>query len=255
MKVLFVGVGEACDDRFPNTSFVLSLRSFEDRERNILFDCGFSVPMFYWKYFPDPEFLDLIWISHFHGDHFMGLPVLLLRMWEMGRTKPLTIMGQKNIRDVVTEALELAYPGFMSRFRFPLSFVECEAGKDVEVCELRWAFAETDHSKRNLSVAVTSPEGTVCYSGDGRPTPESVALARKAILLVHEAFDVKPAVPGHGTVESAIAAAQEAEVKNLALLHLQRDVRRWHELKIERRLALLQTPCAYLPRPGDRFEF
>ncbi|SFN03981.1 MBL fold metallo-hydrolase [Thermodesulforhabdus norvegica] len=255
MKVLFVGVGEACDDRFPNTSFVISARSYGNEERNILFDCGFSVPMFYWKYFPDPEFLDLIWISHFHGDHFMGLPALLLRMWEMGRTKPLIVLGQRNIQEVVTEALELAYPGFMSRFRFSLSFLECEPGKDLELNGLRWAFAETDHSKRNLCVAVTSPDGTVCYSGDGRPTSESTALAREATLLVHEAFDVKPAVPGHGTVDSALSTAEEAGVKNLALVHLQRDVRRWHELQIERRLASTKTFQAFLPRPGDRFEF
>lgn len=254
MKIIFIGVGEACDERYPNTSLLLSIQSFSGRPQSILFDCGFSVPMYFWKHVNDPNLLDLVWISHFHGDHFLGLPALLLRMWEMGRTKQLVIMGQRDVRRIVTSAMELAYPGFMSRFRFEIRFVECEPGIDMDTIDLQWSFAETEHSRRNLHIALKSPEGTFCYSGDGRPTSESINITKNANILVHEAFHIKPEVPGHGTIYAVIEAARKAEVKYLALVHVQRDVRKWREMEIIRHLYSLNSLQAFLPKTGDLME-
>lgn len=86
MKIIFLGVGEAFDENYPNNSQLIAT----DKTK-LLSDCGFTVPSQLWKYNPDPNFLDLINISHQHSDHFFGLPAVLLRMWEGGRERDLTI--------------------------------------------------------------------------------------------------------------------------------------------------------------------
>ena len=42
--------------------------------------------------------IDLILITHFHGDHFAGLPFLLLDAQFNRRTRPLVIAGRKGSR-------------------------------------------------------------------------------------------------------------------------------------------------------------
>ncbi len=254
MRVIFVGVGEACDERYPNTSILVKIFGSEGKKRCFLLDCGFSAAHAFWNYVTNPEKLDAIWISHFHGDHFMGVPLLLLRMWEMGRKRPLTIIGQKGIVDVVEKAMELSYPGFMNRFRFELTFIECEPGISREILGCTWSFAETEHSKRNLAVAIETSSEKLFYSGDGRPSSDSVELISGSTIIIHEAFHVRDEVPGHGTVKNVVEIARNRNIKHLALVHMQRDVRKWRELQIRRELAKLEDINVYLPLPGECLE-
>ena len=75
MNVFFVGVGEACDAKHGNTS--IHVQTVDDT--CILCDCGFSVAHSYFAFFDDSDQLDILWNSHFHGDHFFGIPLLLLK--------------------------------------------------------------------------------------------------------------------------------------------------------------------------------
>ncbi len=97
MRVTFLGVGEACDERLPNTSLWVQ-SGVGDQRQSVMMDCGFTVPSLYWQQQSDPNDLDALWISHFHGDHFFGVPALLLRFWEMKRSKALAIVSQSGGR-------------------------------------------------------------------------------------------------------------------------------------------------------------
>ena len=142
MKVIFTGVGEAFDENLPNTS-LLVLANNQIKKRQVLLDCGFTAAHTFWQTSPDPMGLDAVWISHFHGDHFFGLPLLLLRFWEEKRTRPLTIIGQPGVVDKVLGAMELAYPGFYAKVAFRIDFVEVRPGRDLDLFDLHWSFAPT----------------------------------------------------------------------------------------------------------------
>jgi ribonuclease BN (tRNA processing enzyme) len=253
MKVVFLGVGEACDESYPNTSLLLESRVAETRP-SVLLDCGFTVPPLYFRRTRNPNELDALWISHFHGDHFFGVPILLLRFWETNRAKPLTIMGQTGVEDMIRQTMALAYPNFMSKLAFPLTFVEAEPNQCVHVAGLTWAFAENGHGRRDLAVRIDDGARSVFYSGDGRPTPETLSLAAGCDLIVHEAFHLDQSIPGHGTVEQCIDFGRNAGASSLALVHLQRDVRRERRSEVLDLIGKVRDLHVFLPEPGDEIE-
>ncbi|MDA8164343.1 MAG: MBL fold metallo-hydrolase [Desulfobacteraceae bacterium] len=245
MKVTFLGVGESCDPGRPNTSLLVETEA----GRQLLLDCGFTVPHHYFAGRSDPNQLDGLWISHFHGDHFFGVPLLQIRLQEMGRQKPLVIVGQQGIEDKLTRALDLAFPGFAAKLTFPLAFHVLEPGGPAEILGLRWQAAANVHSQRSLALRLEADGRSFFYSGDGRPTPETTALACGCDLAVHEAFRLHEDSEGHGSVRRCLDFAGETEVRRLALVHMA-----WPERRRERDLAGLLGQAqgrVFLPEAGE----
>jgi ribonuclease BN (tRNA processing enzyme) len=253
MQVIFAGVGEAFDERLPNTAIIVSAGAGKGK-RQVLLDCGFTAPLAFWQVSPAPLALDGIWISHFHGDHFFGVPLLLLRFWEERREKPLTIIGQTGIEDRVHAALDLAYSGLRSKIRYPIQFEEAFPGKDTHMLGFQWSFAETGHSTPCYAIRLNHKEGSLFYSGDGSPTDDTLALAKGCRLIVHEAFGIENVPLGHGTVDRCLDFARKAGAKAMALVHMNRDARQIHGEEVKKMLASLQEFSAFLPEPGVVFE-
>jgi ribonuclease Z len=253
MKVVFIGVGEACDETLPNTS-VWVQTVVDGQRKSVMLDCGSTVPSFYWQQTSDPEDLDALWISHFHGDHFFGVPALLLRFWEMKRSKPLAVVGQTGVKRIVTQTMALAYPGFWSKLTYPVAFHELEPGQRAYIAGLDWTTAQSLHGQRNLAVRIEDGRHAVFYSGDGLFSPETLALARNCSLAVHEAFRLDPRTPGHGTVRQCIDFARKAGAVTLALVHVQRDERRERYQELLKLIGGINDLHVILPEPGDELE-
>lgn len=253
MKITFLDVGEACDPQYPNTSILLQTDNRSTAQYTLI-DCGFTTPHSYFKLCSDSEQLDALWISHFHGDHFFGVPLLLLRFWEMGRVKPLLILGQQGIEEKICQALELAYPGFKVKLNYPIEFRVVEPGHDVEALDFIWKTAESEHSQKCLALRLDATNGkSIFYSGDGRPTQATLALAHGCNLAIHEAFGMENKIPGHGSIRGCLDFARNAEIENLALVHLQRDVRQKQQNEIQQIIGGINGFNVFLPEAGDVF--
>ncbi|MBW1716457.1 MAG: ribonuclease Z [Deltaproteobacteria bacterium] len=251
IEVIFLGVGEAFDEELPNTSILIRCE-VGTSPVTLLLDCGFTAPPQFWREVPEVDVLDGIWISHFHGDHSLGLPALLVRFWEEGRSKVLTLLGQKGIDSFTRKSLDLAYPGFYEKLEFPIRFLEVEPKKDVEIFGLTLQAAENSHSQRDLALRIDAQQKSIYYSGDGKPTPESMDLAKGSQLIIHEAFHMESEVPGHGTVTGSIDMAKRCEASNLALVHIQRKVRRQVIDRMEQFKDLAGSLNVMVPEPGYR---
>ncbi len=223
MEIHFLGVGEACDFNQPNTSILL--KNTETGGGRILLDCGFSVPHQYFALQPDAEELEILWISHFHGDHFLGTPLLLLWFWEMGRQTPLHILGPPGVEAKITQAMELAYPNLLCRLGFSIVFHDMKSVDEVTIADTVWQAANTEHSQLCLSLRLELHGRTVFYSGDGRPTPMTQSLAEGCDIIIHEAYEFEDTTPGHGSIATCLDFARNAGVKHLALVHVQRNIR------------------------------
>jgi ribonuclease Z len=251
IEVVFLGVGEAFDETLPNTSILIRFDA-ENSPVTLLLDCGFTAPPRLWKETSEPDSIDAIWISHFHGDHALGLPPLLIRAWEDGRSKPLLILGQKGIGAFTRQAIDLAYPGFYEKLAFPITFEEIEPGGNVELLGLTFSTAETNHSPRNLALRIDPGGKAIYYSGDGKPTPESMLLAQGCHLIIHEAFHMETELPTHGTVMGSVATAKRSGTSHLALVHIQRKARKEVIENLERLRDLAGSVQLIVPESGDR---
>ena len=87
----------------------------------ILLDCGEGLQTNLRKYKIPLQKIDLICISHMHGDHVLGLPGLLGSMNLFGRERPLRIAGPSALESYVRQALALTE----THVRFPLEFIDC----------------------------------------------------------------------------------------------------------------------------------
>ena len=250
MEIHFLGVGEACDSNQPNTSMLLKTSAAETTGR-ILLDCGFTVPHLYFSLEPDPDALEILWISHFHGDHFFGTPLLLLRFWEMGRKKQFLIVGPPGVESKIRQAMELAYPTLSARFGFQLKFIEMEQKKQKKIADSLWQTAYNEHSQPSLALRLELQDKAVFYSGDGRPTPATQVLAQGCDIIIHEAYGLKDTTPGHGSIPSCLEFTRHAGCKQLALLHLQHDIRLQAGAAIKKLQKKYAEINIILPEPGS----
>jgi ribonuclease Z len=105
----------------------------------LLFDCGEGTQR---QLLRSVGLLDLeeIFISHFHADHFLGLPGLLKTFSLRGREHPLTIYGPPRLG-----ALFEAMRPVMGRTSFDVRIVELEPNEQLERDEYSVAAFAVDH--------------------------------------------------------------------------------------------------------------
>ncbi|WP_300154891.1 MBL fold metallo-hydrolase [Solidesulfovibrio sp.] len=253
MRVTFVGVGEAFDEALPNTSLFVEGEGGEGRAA-VLLDCGFTAAA---AYFACPALAgadreagpDAVWISHFHGDHFLGLPYLLARWHEAGRSRPLAVRGGPGAAEKIGAVVDLAYPNLRGKLGFALAVAEVAPGVPFSLAGFAAKAAMTGHGAPCLALRLRVGERRLYYGGDGAPTEACRELVRGCDVVVQEAYGIAAGVPGHGSVEEALALAREAGAGTLAVVHVRREVRRERGGEIRRRLAESGL-AAVMPEPG-----
>jgi ribonuclease BN (tRNA processing enzyme) len=138
----------------------------------------------------DPRDIEVIFVSHFHGDHFFGLPFLLLDYAELApRSKDLTIIGPPGIMKRIQAITDLAFSNVFRKDRgYHLNFVEARDGATGEVAGCRYTLAEVPHvpGLECFAFRVECAAGSLAYSGDTTMTDALVPLADGTDVFVVE---------------------------------------------------------------------
>ncbi len=136
------------------------------------------------------EEIEAVFISHFHGDHFFGLPFLLLEYSELTvRSKDLTIIGPPSIEERLRTVTEAGFPNVFQKERvYDERYVEVRDGFEGEVNGLKYLARAVPHVDDFgcFGYRVDTGSGVVAYSGDAKMCDALVELADGADVFVVE---------------------------------------------------------------------
>ncbi|UCF12412.1 MAG: ribonuclease Z [Thermoplasmatales archaeon] len=105
LKIIFLGTSGSWPTITRNVSSVAVKRGSEI----ILFDCGEGTQRQFQKSNLSYMQISKIFITHFHGDHFLGIPGLIQTMQLNDREKPLHVYGPHGMDKLVSQLLSLGY--------------------------------------------------------------------------------------------------------------------------------------------------
>jgi ribonuclease BN (tRNA processing enzyme) len=232
IEVLFLGSGDAFGSggRFQTC---ISVRTPSDR---FLMDCGASslIPMKQARI--DPREVSKILVSHLHGDHFGGIPFFVLdAQLVTKRTAPLTIIGPPGLRERVTTAMEVLFPGSATaRRNFDLRFVELPPRTATAIDGIVvTAFPGINSGGAPpYALRVEAAGRVIAYSGDTEWTPALVEAARDADLFICEAYFFEKKTKGHLDYSTFLSRRGDFSCGRIVLTHMSGEMlARSHEIE------------------------
>ena len=192
----------------------------------MLLDAGADAPHRMAEEALDWPGLDIVWISHYHWDHFAGLPALLFGMkWApqtQNRTAKLTILGGGGLRQTL-EQINAANTFKLLDQRFPVEITEINGEDEIRLTGNVSARAmRTPHTKESLALRLTDIDGkTLVYTSDTGFTEELIPFCTGADLLLLEcSFRQNKPLERHLELADAMRIAATCAPENLILTHL-----------------------------------
>jgi len=224
MKLRFVGCGDALGSggRY-NTCFHVTGSLV-----NFLIDCGASSLPALKRLGIARDAIDLILITHFHGDHFAGLPFLLLDAQFSRRTRPLVIAGPQGIETRLTQLMEALFENSSkTKQRFDLSVVALKPGETRSFGGVDVTSYPVVHGESGgpfLAYRVGAEGRVIAYSADTEWTETLIPLGRDADLFIAEAYYYDKVVKNHLSLKTLEAHLAEIHPKRLVLTHMSDDM-------------------------------
>lgn len=225
MRLQFLGSGDAFGSgaRF-NTCMLV-----ESATTRFLLDCGASSLIAMKQFGVSPASIDTILITHFHVDHFGGLPYFILDAQFSKRSTPLTIAGPPGLHSLLPQAMDLFFPRSSKIPRkFDVRILELEPRVQTVINGLTVTpyVVSTEHVASSLSFALrVETEGRVLtYSGDADWCNDLADAARDADLFVCEAYFYEKAIRYHLNLRTLEEHLSEIHPKRLILTHMNNDM-------------------------------
>jgi ribonuclease BN (tRNA processing enzyme) len=233
VQVQFIGSGDAFGSggRFQTCILLRGVGA------PLLVDCGASSLIAMKRLGVDPSGIPAIVLTHLHGDHYAGIPFLILDGQFSRRTAPLTIAGPPGLRERINAAMEVMFPGSTKiARRFPLEFVELVEGCATPVGPAKVTGFEVEHASGAPAFAVrVEYEGKiVAYSGDTQWTDALLKAANGADLFVAEAYFFDQQIKFHLDFRTLEIHRAQLGCRRLVLTHMSEDMlHRRNNLAIE----------------------
>ena len=147
---MFLGTAGAMPTAQRNPAAILVRRGGE----RLLFDCGEGTQRQLQRSSIGLPELQEIFLTHFHADHFLGLPGMLKTFALRGREElPLTVYGPRGLRELFARLRP-----FLGRLPYPLALVELEPGETVARAGCAIVPFAVDHGREALGYALVEEE-------------------------------------------------------------------------------------------------
>lgn len=218
-EVVFIGTSDAFGAGGRRQSAILA----RGARGSLLIDCGTTTNTGLNELGIDRDEIDVIVVSHFHADHFGGVPLFVLAARYLDtRRKPLLVAGPPDVeRRVRALAAAMGHPiekdpGFELRFR------ELPPGPEHEIGPAKLQSFETRHQLEShpQGYRIDSGNQLLVYSGDTGWFPELVRHTGGADLFICECTQQHAHLDFHLSLEELSAHRDEFDCGRHLLTHL-----------------------------------
>jgi ribonuclease BN (tRNA processing enzyme) len=220
MRVRFVGSGDA----FGSGGRWQTCIQLTAGDQVMLVDCGATSLTALKAQGLDPNAVSAVAVTHLHGDHFGGLPFLILDGQFSRRSAPLLVAGPPGITARLAQTMEALFPGSSQvPRRFPVEVTELATdgtpaflgAAAVRGWEVRHACGAPP-----LALRVDLGGRSFAYSGDTEWTPALAAAARDTDLFAVEAYTFDRPIRYHLDYQTLRGRLGELQARRIILTHM-----------------------------------
>jgi ribonuclease BN (tRNA processing enzyme) len=144
--------------------------------------------------------LKVVFITHLHSDHTVGLPDLIFTPWVLGRAEPLKIFGPPGVK-AMAEHVEAAWAEDI-RIRktggepskgdgYKVEVREATSGqvyKDANVTVTAFSVKHGAWKENGIGYIFQTPDRKIVISGDTAPTDAIAKACNGCDMLIHEVY-------------------------------------------------------------------
>jgi ribonuclease BN (tRNA processing enzyme) len=218
--VRFLGSGDA----FGSGGRLQSCILVHSPDGRFLIDCGETALIGMKRFGLDSSMIGSIFISHLHGDHYGGLPLLIKEIQiSGGRKEPLVIAGPRGLESHVEGLMPLIFPGPENpRAVFWPEFPVISPEEPIRIGGIRATAYPAVHSSMSnpLSLRIECCGRVIAYSGDTEWNDHLPEVSQGADLFICETFEYRREAGNHINLHTLIEHRHELTCRRIVLTHL-----------------------------------
>ncbi len=214
------------------TSFLI-----EANGKKFLLDCGATAFVRYKQLGHNQADLDMIVLSHFHGDHYGGLPFFVISAKvEQAREKPMTIVGPSGVKEKVLNLQDAMYPGTGTLLEeLPFEFAEySEDWSDFHGIEISAFPVKHSPPSNPYGVKLLWNQKILSFSGDTEWADTLPLLAEDTEIMICECNNLDKESPGHLSYQTLLEKRNQLRTKRLFLTHMGPEMLAANDLDFDR---------------------
>lgn len=225
MRLTVVGSGDAFGSGGRlNTCFHITAS-----HNHFLIDCGATSLPALKRLDIDRNAIEFILVTHFHADHFAGIPPFILDAQLFSkRTSRLTIAGPSGLKEWFPRAMDTAFPASASaKRRFDVLLIELAPGQGTDIQGVRVTPQLVRHGEPggpSFSYRIEGDDRVIAYTGDTEWTDTLVETGRNADILIAEAYFYDKRVPFHLDYMTLAKHLPQIAPKRVLLTHMNENM-------------------------------
>jgi ribonuclease BN (tRNA processing enzyme) len=224
IRVQFLGSGDA----FGSGGRLQSCILVSHPGGRFLIDCGASAMVSLRRFGIDPNTIESIFLTHLHGDHFGGLPFLILDAQLVSRRgAPLLVAGPPGFAKRLPDAMEASFPGSSGvKRKFEINVKEMEPRVSLSAGALSVTPYIGLHPSGDNAYSLRVEVGgkVIACSGDTEWTEALADAARGADMLIAEAYSYEKKVPFHLDYRTLVEKSAGLGIGRIVITHMSADM-------------------------------